>query len=156
MGYARKDVEKTKKIAKKFVRYQEGAELYSIGLTKFQELAKEAKAVYKIDKVALVKDVKNFLLYMLFLSQSLRLYCHAIIHKTEFSCPNERCGYIFLQQESKTLKIHRHYLNGRLLCSLRTNRKWCKRKGRSLRIQICFFVYTISDSILKNLSAKSP
>ena len=26
MGYARKDVEKTKKIAKKFVRYQEGAE----------------------------------------------------------------------------------------------------------------------------------
>lgn len=33
-GYARKDVEKTKKIAKKFVRYQEGAELYSIGLTK--------------------------------------------------------------------------------------------------------------------------
>ena len=54
MGYARKDVEKAKKIAKKFVRYQEGAELYSIGLTKFQELAKEAKAVYKIDKVALV------------------------------------------------------------------------------------------------------
>ena len=50
MGYARKDVEKTMK----FVRYQEGAELYSIGLTKFQELAKEAKAVYKIDKVALV------------------------------------------------------------------------------------------------------
>ena len=46
MGYARKDVEKTKKIAKKFVRYQEGAELYGIGLTKFQELAKEAKAVY--------------------------------------------------------------------------------------------------------------
>lgn len=35
MGYARKDLEKTKKIAKKFVRYQEGAELYSIGLTKF-------------------------------------------------------------------------------------------------------------------------
>ena len=30
MGYARKDVEKTKKIAKKFVRYQ----LYSIGLRK--------------------------------------------------------------------------------------------------------------------------
>ena len=54
MGYARRDVEKTKKIAKKFVRYQEGAELYSIGLTKFQELAKEAKAVYKIDKVGTI------------------------------------------------------------------------------------------------------
>lgn len=47
MEYARKDGEKTKKIAKKFVRYQEGAELYSIEFTKFQELAKEAKTVYK-------------------------------------------------------------------------------------------------------------
>ena len=54
MGYARKDVEATKRMAKRFVRYQEGAELYSLGLTKFQELAKEAKAVYKVDKVALV------------------------------------------------------------------------------------------------------
>ena len=32
MGYARKDVEKTRKLAKKCVLYQEGAELYSIGL----------------------------------------------------------------------------------------------------------------------------
>ena len=54
MGYARKNIEKTKQYAKKFVRYQEGAERYSLGLTKFQELAKEAKAVYKVDKVALV------------------------------------------------------------------------------------------------------
>ena len=54
MGYARKDVEKTKQLAKKFVRYPEGAQRYSLGLTKFQELAKEAKAVYKIDKIALV------------------------------------------------------------------------------------------------------
>lgn len=50
MEYARKDMEKTKK----FVRYRERTELYNIGLTKFQELAKEAKAVYKVDKVALV------------------------------------------------------------------------------------------------------
>ena len=54
MGYSRKDVEKSKMNTKKLVRYQEGAEKYSLGLTKFQELAKEAKAVYKIDKVALV------------------------------------------------------------------------------------------------------
>ena len=33
-GICRKDLEKTKKIAKKFVRYQEGAELYNIGLRK--------------------------------------------------------------------------------------------------------------------------
>ena len=54
MGYARKDVEKARKVFKKFVRYKEGAEKYSMGLTKFQALAKEAKAVYKIDKLALV------------------------------------------------------------------------------------------------------
>ncbi len=54
MGYARNNVDKTKQYEKKFVRYQEGAERYSLGLTKFQELAKEAKAVYKVDKVALV------------------------------------------------------------------------------------------------------
>ena len=54
MGYSRKDVEKSKMNAKKFVRYQEGAEKYSLGLTKFQELSKEAQAVYKIDQVALV------------------------------------------------------------------------------------------------------
>ena len=54
MGHARKDVERTKMNAKKFVRYQKKKKKYSLGLTKFQELAKEAKAVYKIDKVALV------------------------------------------------------------------------------------------------------
>ena len=43
-----------KQYAKKFVRYKEGAEKYSLGLTKFQALAKEAKAVYKIDGIALV------------------------------------------------------------------------------------------------------
>ena len=54
MGYARQDVNETKQLAKKFVRYKEGAEKYSLGLTKFQALAKEAKAVYKIDGIALV------------------------------------------------------------------------------------------------------
>lgn len=54
MGYARKDVEKTKVSSQKFVRYQEGAERYSLGLTKFKELAIDAGAVYKVGKVALV------------------------------------------------------------------------------------------------------
>ena len=44
MGYARKDVEKTKKLAKKFVRYQEGAELYSIGLTKFPGVGERSQS----------------------------------------------------------------------------------------------------------------
>ena len=54
MGSNRKDVEKTKMDSKKFERYQEGAEKYSIGLTKFQQLAKEANALYKVDKIVLV------------------------------------------------------------------------------------------------------
>ena len=54
MGFARKDVERTKMNAKKFVRYQEGSEKYSLGLPKLQELAKEAKAAYTINKVDLI------------------------------------------------------------------------------------------------------
>ena len=53
MGYKRKDVENTKN-SKKFVRYQEGAEKYSMGIHKFQTLAKEANAIYKVDKIVLV------------------------------------------------------------------------------------------------------
>lgn len=50
--YTRKDVEKIKKIAKKFVCYQEGAELYCFGLNKFQELAPTQDArQYKLDFV---------------------------------------------------------------------------------------------------------
>ncbi len=39
---------------KKFVRYKEGAELYSMCQTKFEELAKEAGAIYKLNKIVLV------------------------------------------------------------------------------------------------------
>ena len=39
---------------KKFVRYDEGAKLYSMGLHSFQELAKEANAVYHVKRIVLV------------------------------------------------------------------------------------------------------
>ena len=39
---------------KRFVRYKEGCEIYSMGMNKFSALAKEAKAIYKIDKLVLV------------------------------------------------------------------------------------------------------
>ena len=39
---------------KRFVRYSEGAEMYSMGKTKFQELAKDAKACYKVNQLVLV------------------------------------------------------------------------------------------------------
>jgi len=47
-------VRSTREIARKFVRYREGAEKYGMGLSKFQALAREAKAVYKVDKIVLV------------------------------------------------------------------------------------------------------
>lgn len=39
---------------RKFVRYPEGAEMYSMSLSKFQQLAKDAKACYKMDRLVLV------------------------------------------------------------------------------------------------------
>lgn len=39
---------------KKFVRYEEGAQLYSMGLHTFQQLAKDAGAVYKVKRIVLV------------------------------------------------------------------------------------------------------
>lgn len=44
--------------AKKFIRYEEGAELYSVGLCKFKEIALNAHAVYKIGRIVLVNVEK--------------------------------------------------------------------------------------------------
>ena len=46
--------------AKKFVRYSDGAKMYSMGMTKFQEVAKDAKACYKIGQFVLVKYLETF------------------------------------------------------------------------------------------------
>ena len=39
---------------KRFVRYKEGAEIYSMCQTNFERLAKEAKATYKVGGIVLV------------------------------------------------------------------------------------------------------
>lgn len=39
---------------KKFVRYKDGSKLYSMSLSQFEKIAKEAKAVYKVNKMVLV------------------------------------------------------------------------------------------------------
>ena len=45
----------TKKVEKKrLVRYKEGAEMYSMGMNKFQTLAKDAGAILTIDRMVLV------------------------------------------------------------------------------------------------------
>ena len=39
---------------KRFVRYPEGAEMYSMSLSKFHQIAKDAKACYKVNQLVLV------------------------------------------------------------------------------------------------------
>ena len=39
---------------KKYVRYAEGAELYSMSVSKFMQMAKDAKACYKVNQLVLV------------------------------------------------------------------------------------------------------
>ena len=41
-------------IRKRFVRYKVGAEIYSLCQSQFEKMAKEANAVYKLDKLVLV------------------------------------------------------------------------------------------------------
>lgn len=48
---------------KKFVRYKEGAELYSMCQKKFERMAHDANAVYKLDKLCLV-NVELFEKYL--------------------------------------------------------------------------------------------
>ena len=43
---------------KKFIRYQEGAEMYSMSLRKFQDFAKDADAIYKVGKMVLINCEK--------------------------------------------------------------------------------------------------
>lgn len=53
-----------KKVEKKrLVRYKEGAEMYSMGMNKFQALAKDAGAILKIDRMVLV-DLDRFDQYL--------------------------------------------------------------------------------------------
>ena len=62
MSRARKEVEQLEEMVvsgrKKFVRYAEGAQLYSLGLHTFPEIAKEANAVYRVKRCILVNTDK--------------------------------------------------------------------------------------------------
>ena len=58
MSKPRKEIPDLEKMVrdkrKKFVRYEEGAKLYSMGIHTFQQLAKDAGAVYHVKRVVLV------------------------------------------------------------------------------------------------------
>lgn len=58
MGYKRKETDNMENLLtngkKKFVKYDEGAAMFSMGIHSFMDLAKEAKAVYRIRQIVLV------------------------------------------------------------------------------------------------------
>ena len=58
MAYTRNEIKELEPMVKsgekRFVHYQEGAELYSMGLRTFEQIAKEAGAIYKIRRLVLV------------------------------------------------------------------------------------------------------
>ena len=58
MAYKRKELENMDNLftngKKKFVKYEEGAAMFSMGIHSFMDLAKEAKAVYRIRWIVLV------------------------------------------------------------------------------------------------------
>lgn len=54
MADSDKGIVKGKEIKKKFVRYKEGADLYSMSQSKFEQMAKDAGAIYKLNKLVLV------------------------------------------------------------------------------------------------------
>jgi len=58
MAYKRAEIPELDKLiqfgAKKFVRYDEGAKMFSMGLHSFQEVAREAGAVYRRGRIVLV------------------------------------------------------------------------------------------------------
>ena len=66
----RGDMVERMKNGKRFVRYKEGAEMYSMCQSKFEKMAKDAKAIYKVDKLVLVncdifeQYLETFRLYM--------------------------------------------------------------------------------------------
>ena len=54
MGYSYKIFSETKEVMKKYVNASEGAVIYSLGKTRFMEMAKKADAIYKVGNSALV------------------------------------------------------------------------------------------------------
>ena len=54
MEHTKTYLEYKKKKNGKYVRYSEGAEMYCMGISKFMQLAKEAKACHKLGQMVLV------------------------------------------------------------------------------------------------------
>ena len=59
---AHKRVELTREQGKKYVKYDEGAALYSMGLNAFQRLAKEAQATVRVGRSVLLPNICRVLI----------------------------------------------------------------------------------------------
>ena len=97
------------------------------------------------------KDVKSLFFHTFLKPQSLRFCCRTYLSGNSWFLWLLHRRSCIIMGKNKRLKVHRQWLPGRSLCSIRSNRKWCKRRGSSLECQNCFFVYPIIDSNLKNL-----
>ena len=54
MNKPRTVYQETKQGIPKFIRYKDGVKMYSMGMTKFQQIAKQAGAIYKVNQTVLV------------------------------------------------------------------------------------------------------
>lgn len=54
MSKPRTPYQDTKQEVPKFICYKDGTRMYSMGMTKFQQVAKEAGAIYKVNQTVLV------------------------------------------------------------------------------------------------------
>ena len=97
------------------------------------------------------KDVKSLFFHTFLKPQSLRFCCRTYLSGNSWFLWLLHRKSCIIMGKNQRLKVHRQWLPGRSLCSIRSNRKWCKRRGSSLECQNCFFVYPIIDSNLKNL-----
>ena len=67
----------------KFVRYSEGAEMYHMGVSKFMQMAKDAKAIYKLGQLVLM-NLKICPAYSRNISHMYHLYAYMIFVEYSF------------------------------------------------------------------------
>lgn len=87
MGYKRKEYENMENLftngKKKIVKYEEGAAMYFMGIHAFTELAKEAKAIYRMPEMESLLDLVLLILrhlYQLVFSCICFLISHFVNH----------------------------------------------------------------------------
>ena len=76
----------------KFVRYSEGAEMYHMSVSKFMQMAKDAKAIYKLGQLVLV-NLKIFDEYIE--TWAAYLFCIARLFSSKRTCSYQSILFAF-------------------------------------------------------------